>query len=196
MQKKMIKKRIILFSIIVAVTAIIAITAGLHAKYVRKVSLQGSVEFSSELAEKVELNESEATITENGRYELNQNKKVLENSYKVMPGVNISKDPAITVTGKTGIPSYLFVEVTETNIPESVTYSLCEHWKKINNTGNIYVYTGDDFDSPIKILKDDILNVSAQYNGESFNLDFTAYLYQKLNNETAEETYSRVANKS
>ena len=196
MQKRMIKKRIILFGIILAVTLVIAVTAGLHAKYVRKVSLQGSVEFSSKLAEKVKLNESEAVLTESGGYELDQNEKVLKNSYKVMPGVNIPKDPAITVTGKTGIPSYLFVEVTETNIPESVTYSLCEHWRKISNTGNIYVYTRDDFDSSIKILKDDILNVSAQYNGESFNLNFTAYLYQKLNNETAEETYSRVANKS
>lgn len=196
MQKKMIKKRIILFGIIVAVTFVIAITAGLHAKYIRKVSLQGSVEFSSELAEKVELNESEAVPTKSGRYKLNQNKKVLENNYKVMPGVNIPKDPAITVTGKTGIPSYLFVEVTETDIPDTVTYLLCECWEKINNTNNIYVYTGDDFDAPIKILKDDILNVSAQYNGESFNLNFTAYLYQKLNNETAEETYSRVTSES
>lgn len=196
MQKRMIKKRIILFGIILAVTLVIAVTAGLHAKYVRKVSLQGSVEFSSKLAEEVELNESEAVLTESDGYKLNQNNKVLKNSYKVMPGVNIPKDPAITVTGKTGIPSYLFVEVTETNIPESVTYSLCEHWRKISNTGNIYVYTRDDFDSSIKILNDDILNVSAKYNGESFNLNFTAYLYQKLNNETAEETYSRVTSES
>ena len=122
MQKRMIKKRIILFGIILAVTLVIAVTAGLHAKYVRKVSLQGSVEFSSELAEKVELNESEAVLTESGGYKLNQDNKVLKNSYKVMPGVNIPKDPAITVTGKTGIPSYLFVEVTETDIPDTVTY--------------------------------------------------------------------------
>lgn len=196
MLKNLMKKRIVLVIIIALITVITAVTAGLHAKYVRKVSLQGSVEFSSELAKSVVLNESKATITESGRYTLNQGEKVLTNSYKVMPGVNIPKDPAITVTDKTGIPSYLFVEVAETNIPDSVTYSLCEHWKKIDNAANIYVYTGNNFNSPIKILENDTLYVSAQYDGESFNLNFTAYLYQKLNDETAEETYSRVVKKS
>ena len=191
MQKKLIKKRIVLVVGITMLIVVAAVTVGLHAKYVRKVSLMGAVEFSSELAESLVLNESKADITSSGRYTLDNSEKVLENSYKVMPGVNIPKDPAVTVKGKTGIPSYLFVEVEEKDIPDSVTYSLCDCWKKLDNTDNVYVYTGDDFSFPIKILKDDILIVSEQYSGEAFNLDFTACLYQKLNNETADETYSR-----
>ena len=101
MRKKLIKRRVLLVVGIAAITAVAMITAGLNAKYVRKVKLKGSVEFSSELAESITLNESKATITESGRYSLDTSEKVLENSYKVMPGVNIPKDPAVTVTGKT-----------------------------------------------------------------------------------------------
>ena len=191
MRKKLIKRRVLLVVGIASITAVAMITAGLNAKYVRKVKLKGSVEFSSELAESIILNESKATITESGRYSLDTSEKVLENSYKVMPGVNIPKDPAVTVTGKTGIPSYLFIRVNEVNFPESVTYTLCNHWEKLNNIENVYVYTGEDFSAPIKIISGDVLNVSPQYNGEAFNLDFTAYLYQKLNNDSPEETFSR-----
>ncbi len=191
MPKKLINRHILLIVGIVVLTAVAILTAGLNAKYVRKVNLKGSVEFSSELAQGITLNESKANITDSGKYELDTSQKVLENSYKVMPGVNIPKDPAIKVTGKTGVPSYLFIKVEEKDIPDSVVYSLCDHWKKLDNSDNVYVYTNDNFNSEIKIIEDDILIVSQQYNGEAFNLDFTAYLYQKLNSETPEQTFSR-----
>ncbi|MBR3760744.1 MAG: hypothetical protein IKL31_01615 [Ruminococcus sp.] len=191
MPKKLINRHILLVIGIVVLTAVAIFTAGLKAKFVRKVNLKGSVEFSSELAKNITLNESKANITDSGKYELDISQKVLENSYKVMPGVNIPKDPEVTVTGKTGVPSYLFIMIEEKDIPDSVVYSLCDHWKKLDNSDNVYVYTKNDFNSAIKIIKDDVLIVSQQYDGEAFNLDFTAYLYQKLSNETPEQTFSR-----
>lgn len=194
MPKKRIKRYILLAVGIAAVISAVMITSGLHAKYVRKVSLNGSVEFASELAKNVTLNESKAEIQSSGRYELLKSEKVTENSYKVMPGVNIPKDPQITITGKTGIPSYLYVKVEEKTIPNTVRYSLCSHWQKV--VDNVYVYTGDDFNSPINIIEKDTLYVSQNYNGENFGLNFTAYLYQKIGDETAEQTYDRASNES
>lgn len=191
MPKKIINRHILLIIGIAFLTGVAIFTAGLNAKYVRKVKLKASVEFSSELAQSITLNESKANITDSGKYELDTSEKVTENNYKVMPGVNIPKDPEITITGKTGIPSYLFIKAEETDIPDTVTYSLCDHWKKLSNKDNVYVYTKDDFNSPIKIIENDILTVSQHYNGEIFNLDFTAYLYQKIDSETPEQTYSR-----
>ncbi len=191
MPKKIINRHILLIIGIAVLTGIAIFTASLNAKYVRKVKLKASVEFSSELAQSITLNESKANITDSGKYELDTSEKVTENNYKVMPGVNIPKDPEITITGKTGIPSYLFIKAEETDIPDTITYSLCDHWKKLSNKDNVYVYTKDDFNSPIKIIENDILTVSQQYNGEIFNLDFTAYLYQKIDSETPEQTFSR-----
>lgn len=191
MPKKIINRHILLVIGIAVLIGVAIFTAGLNAKYVLKVKLKASVEFSSELAQSITLDESKANITDSGKYELDISQKVLENSYKVMPGVNIPKDPAITITGKTGVPSYLFIKAEETNIPDSVVYSLCDHWEKLDNTDNVYVYTEENFNLPIKIIENDILIVSQQYNGEAFNLDFTAYLYQKLNGETPEQTFSR-----
>lgn len=191
MPDKRIPRRMILMTGMILLLAAAGITAGLHAKYVTQVSLTGSVEFSSELAKSLVLNESRATLTGSGRYSLDPSQKVLENSYKVMPGVNLPKDPAVTVTDRTGIPAYLFIEIEEQNIPASVTYSLCDHWEQVTDTDHVYVYTGDDFTAPIRILKDDTLVVSAQYGGEAFDLNFTARLYQKLSNETPAQTYAR-----
>ncbi|MBQ4533648.1 MAG: hypothetical protein IJA18_00440 [Ruminococcus sp.] len=191
MPKKIINRHILLIIGIAVLTGIAIFTASLNAKYVRKVKLKASVEFSSELAQSITLNESKANITDSGKYELDTSEKVTENNYKVMPGVNIPKDPEITITGKTGIPSYLFIKAEETDIPDTITYSLCDQWKKLSNKDNVYVYTKDDFNSPIKIIENDILTVSQQYNGEIFNLDFTAYLYQKIDSETPEQTFSR-----
>lgn len=192
MPKNRIKRYILLAVGIAAVISVVMLTAGLHAKYVRKVSLNGSVEFASELAQGITLDESKAEITDSGRYEL-KSERVSANSYKVMPGVNIPKDPKITITGKTGIPSYLYVKVEKEDIPDTVTYSLNDKWQELDGIEDVYVYTGDNFDEPIEILKDNILKVSQTYDGEEFGLDFTAYLYQKLNDETPQQTYNRAS---
>ena len=57
------------------------------------------------------------------------------NTYKMIPGVKIDKDPKVTV--KADIDCYVFVEVTETdNFDIYMTYAIASGWKLLNtNTG-------------------------------------------------------------
>ena len=57
------------------------------------------------------------------------------NTYKMIPGVKIDKDPKVTV--KADIDCYVFVEVTETdNFDTYMTYAIASGWKLLNtNTG-------------------------------------------------------------
>lgn len=55
------------------------------------------------------------------------------NTYKMIPGVKIDKDPKVTV--KADIDCYVFVEVTETeNFDTYMTYAIASGWQLFNPT--------------------------------------------------------------
>lgn len=175
----------------------------LRAKYVTSITLTGSVDFSPLLATDLTLQEHVAERKADGSYQLKTTTAAVnQNAYKVMPGVDIPKDPFITVTERTTVPGYLYVEVID-SLPDTVTYRLTNNWSLLSgvtgkNGGSVYVYVGSDLTvSPttrtIEILNGNIVTVSDQYAGESFSLSFYAYLYKKNENETASATFARVS---
>lgn len=119
----------------------------------------------------LELFEHVANKEANGSYTLDTNKKAdahengVYNSYTVMPGVNLPKDPTVEVTKANG-EYYLFVEVTKGSGFASVTvgegdnaktgaplsYAVDDaNWQRLTLTGNdaereVYVYyvTGEN----------------------------------------------------
>lgn len=175
----------------------------LRAKYVTSITLTGSVDFSPLLATDLTLQEHVAERKADGSYQLKTTTAAVnQNAYKVMPGVDIPKDPFITVTERTTVPGYLYVEVID-SLPDTVTYRLTNNWSLLSgvtgkNGGSVYVYVGSDLTvSPttrtIEILNGNIVTVSDQYAGESFSLSFYACLYKKNENETASATFARVS---
>ena len=59
-----------------------------------------------------------------------------ENTYKMVPGVAISKDPEVTVTAD--IDCYVFVKVEEsTNFDTYLTYTISD-WNPVPNETNVY----------------------------------------------------------
>ena len=55
------------------------------------------------------------------------------NTYKMVPGVDIAKDPKVTVTAD--IDCYVFVEVVESdNFDDYMTYAIASNWKLLNTT--------------------------------------------------------------
>ena len=140
MVKKMNKKSYLMIaSVLLAVILIIGLVVGLSsAKYKTEKHLTGDVKFTVKLADKILIQEHEAVRQDDGSYVLNDN-IVVEQSYMLMPGVDVPKDPFITVEGKTPIPAYLYVEVVEKIIvvengkeverfgfPETIKYDLIE----------------------------------------------------------------------
>lgn len=81
-------------------------------------------------------------------YEDAQGNNVTGNQYDVMPGMVIPKDPFITITGKTEVPAYLYVEIANELDADVYAWSVTNNWEKLEgvtgkNGGSVYVYTAD-----------------------------------------------------
>lgn len=77
------------------------------------------------------------------------------NTYKMIPGVKIVKDPKVTV--KADIDCYVFVEVTETaNFDIYMTYAIASGWKLFNTTsGETAVIAADaDLDGTYVLFRE------------------------------------------
>lgn len=123
------------------------------------------------------------------------------NSYNVLPGTDLPKDPYITIVDKTTAPAYLYVDVVGKADLASVglTFELDDCWKEIEvngaaNKGTVYVYcnattkepvvlndSGADL-SGINIIKDKVIKVDSTNENvkltDEKELTFYAYLAQ------------------
>ena len=160
--------------------------SGLYAKYVVSGNRYDSAHVAGTGSVNLELREHEARL-ENGVYVLNKNKEVDENTYDtVIPGVDIAKDPFIKLELDNSRVDYeLYLNVTESNVPATVTYKLLKEWEFVSkqNGTSVYRYKGtiaSNFNDTISILQENKLYVSEKYagNGQTFSLTFSAYLQQ------------------
>ena len=108
----------------------------------------------------LELFEHVANQNNDGTYALGEDITTTGNTYVVMPGVNLPKDPTVNVKAASGA-YYLFVEVTKgTKVDgDTLAYTVdSSKWIKLNIEGReVYAYTADG-NSPA-ILKDALSNV-------------------------------------
>lgn len=116
---------------------------------------------------------------------------VQKNSYTVMPGMTLPKDPTITITGKTEAPAYLYVEVVGA-LNGAYQWEMAEGWTEIANLtgvngGKVYHYNtiltnaaGEPTSFPI--IKDNEITIpddpTADLNTQEATLTFYAYLAQ------------------
>jgi hypothetical protein len=133
------------------------------------------------------------------------------NSYKMLPGNKITKDPKITVLANSE-DSYLFVEIKESeNFKDFMKYELVEGWTLVEGTENVYVreVTKSDKDQEFFVLKDNTVTVLESVTKAMLNdldkdgqtnyptLSFTAYAVQRDSKieaiDTAAEAWSIVS---
>ena len=114
------------------------------------------------------------------------------NDYKIIPGVNIDKDPKVTVK-KNSEACWLFVKVEEEGmfVANKVTYSIADGWTKGDGTkipANVYYRAVDAVtsDTDFAVLKDNKIYVSEELSKSDIQsitaqpkLTFTAYAVQK-----------------
>lgn len=211
-RKKASKKLNITALLLVALLVIILSIGGLGAKYKGSEKTEETeVTFSAELARTLTLTESKAEPETDGTYTLDTNAdSVKNNSYKVLPGVDIPKDPKITIVDKTDIAAYLYVELIDTGSANTISYAMSSDWKKLDVPNrNVYVYVGGgttelplksntfpNGDAEIYLLKDNKIIVSERYAGESFDLTFKAYLLQVIGEESAATVFTEAISTS
>lgn len=133
--------------------------------------------------------------------------------YKIIPGVNISKDPKVTVKADSEA-CWLFVKVAEegTFVTDKVTYSIDDGWKALDATNHPGVYYREvdavTADTNFNVLAGDttypngVVTVSENLTKAEVNsvaatqptLTFTAYAVQKDGINTAAEAWAQVSN--
>ena len=172
------------------------LVSGLFAKYVISDNRGDSAHVASTGIKKLELLEHKANEfpeEDSGEYRLDLDTEVTRNAYeKVLPGVDIPKDPFIRLElDKAEVDYELYIKVTESNpFPENVKYELTNKWELVDSDNCIYKYkdvfeagnsyTHTDRRNVIWILKSNRLYVSEHYvgNGQKFTLTFEAWLKQ------------------
>lgn len=140
------------------------------------------------------LDESKANKAGNV-YTLNTAERVTENSYEVLPGSSVPKDPTITVKGKNDVAAYLYVEIVDGT--SNINWSIADGWTRLDGVtgkygGAVYVYK-DTLANPtdvaggatytITVLKDDKVTIGNVENlelGDGKTMTFYAYLAQAV----------------
>lgn len=159
-----------------------------YAKYVTQKQFDGSVIITANLGT-ITLLEHKAERNADGSYRLLET-TTDKNEYIIIPGLDIPKDPFVTVDKQSPIPVYVFVEVVSKLDGSAVSCEVDEYhatinpsgkWIKIGgdsykgkNGGTVYVYTGggavpkqitnEDFTA--YILKDNLVAVGQKLNAK------------------------------
>ena len=131
------------------------------AKYVYSQKLEARVTFTAKLADNLLLQEHEAVRQPDGSYILNDTLLPKDgktgNTYDLLPGLDIPKDPYVQVVNKTPIRSYLYIEVVDkTN--SSIEYQIdTTKWSELTDVagkdgGTVYVYYQLVKDKPNYVL--------------------------------------------
>ena len=195
------KPRIRLWPLVMAAVMVLGSLVGVAlAKYVYSTELHATVTFSARLADNLWLQEHAVERQTDGSYVLTStvlpvldddgNVTDNQNDYILMPGVDVPKDPYITIDGKTPLEAYLFVEVVDSLDSDNtkVTYEMEPHWLDITNQvtpehgGRVYVYAKDsvavkvtaDVDE-LGILKGDTVYVSQKLDKNATDLELKFY---------------------
>lgn len=131
-----------------------------------------------------------------GVYTLDNSAKVTSNSYSILPGVTIPKDPTVDVVGLEE-HAYLYIKVTST-LPTGLTYAIdSANWTALPGYDGVYVYSGEYAENNIikatnaakksftaTILTGNQIVVASNYADTSDNitLSFEAYMVQATGN--------------
>lgn len=131
-----------------------------------------------------------------GVYTLDTSSEVRSNSYSILPGVNIPKDPTVDVVGLEE-HAYLYIKVTST-LPTGLRYTIdSDNWTALSGYDGVYVYSGSNAENNIvkatnaapetfeaTILTGNQIMVADNYSGTSdgITLSFDAYMVQATGN--------------
>ena len=145
------KKKQFVPLLILLVLLLVGLTSFAVGKYIMTLEKKtGTVTFTARLAQEVVLREHKAVRQVDGTYALT-GATGIENSYVLIPGLDINKDPHVVITGKTDIPAHLYVEIVTDTIDNYdgkpiVSYTIASSWRAserpAQHGGIVYEYVG------------------------------------------------------
>ena len=195
--------RTVLLIGIAALLAAAVFGATVGAKYVKEIRIPCTLIIRAGLADKVAVLEHEPLRQPDGTYQLDQSKEVSESEFVLMPGVDAARHPFVRIEKKSGVPSFVYVEVVST-LDGKVSFTLIEDWEKLEgvtgqNGGEVYAYKNtvaseDEEDIELFLLEDDVVTISHTYIAEGeaeTNLSFYPYMAKAEEGKTAEECFDK-----
>lgn len=135
---------------------------------------------------------------QDGAYTLGE-EEVTGNTYDILPGVDIPKDPTVDVV-ELEENAYLYIKVTGLSMTTGLTATVdATNWTALTGYEGVYVYTGSDADSTTQIIKatdtakktftatiltNNKIVVENSYSGiaDDITLSFEAYMVQATGN--------------
>lgn len=159
------------------------------------------------LAQEFDLYEHKAIPQDNGSYALDSTTEVTSNSYTVIPSTDLPKDPTISITNKSSVPAYLYVEVVDglgTN--SGLSYAVdSTYWTKLDNVdgakgGTVYYYSvvengivnNTNAPSTVPVLEDNKVSVgdTVSIGDGGIKLEFYGYLAQASAGDSPAAAYT------
>ena len=199
-------KKVVSMIASMALVAVIAVAGTLA--YLSKESNQVKNTFvAAGLDVKLELDETVVELKDSnvpGDYQFKTpkaNNRTTDQTYSLVPGIDLPKDPVVTVTGLNQ-KAYLIIEVLDST-PSSLTWTVDGRWTKLGtetgkNGGQIYylnnVVNPDTGSQQFNIIDGETVKVSGDYvqgTGEEA-LTYYAYLCQFAGFSSASEAWSAV----
>lgn len=121
--------------------------------------------------------------------------------YKITPGVDITKDPKVTVTDDSE-DCWLFVKVEKKDWNNNVTYKIADGWTALTGQTGVY-YREVAAADPVRefpVLKDDKVTVSKELTKDEIKdittqptLTFTAYAVQKDGIDNVADAWEKIS---
>lgn len=130
-------------------------------------------------------------------------KETTGNSYKMVPGNTISKDPQVTVKANSE-DSYVFVKVEKSsNFDDFMTYAIADGWLPLTGVDGVYYreYGSIATDTIYAVLKDNKVTVKSSVTKAMMDnltvatyptLTFTAYACQSAGFDTAAAAWAEL----
>ena len=167
-----------------------------YAKYIKNETIKGHLTISADIGTIV-LQEHEAVRQTDGSYILTDT-VVTSNTYTLIPGLDIPKDPHVVITKPDALPVYVFVEVVDgLGANSGISYDLAGWTELVGvtgpNGGKIYYYnTIIVNDQTIYILSNNTVYVSQKLdkNATDLGLTFYASMKQAVDGKTPTDIYN------
>ncbi len=125
------------------------------------------------------------------------------NTYEMVPGTEIFKDPTVTVLGDSEA-CWLFVEVTPSaNFGDFMTYEMADGWTELTGVANVFYRetTYKAADQEFAVLKNNAVSVAEELTKTDLNaldesgayptLNVTAYAVQRASIDTVADAWAK-----
>lgn len=175
---------------VLAIVLVVALSvAGTYAYLTAQTDQVKNTFTAAGLASVFSLDESKATQQTDGSYTLDVNDRVQENTYSVVPKVNLAKDPTVHVKLEKNVGAYVFLAV-DNNLGDGLTATIDDtQWTALNKT---YTANGAEWtiyykqlagsatpaQVDINVLADQQILVGDTVAEDCGNIVFNAYLTQ------------------